>query len=157
MNSFDPDQVAQLFASGFFWGFFCVFLLIGLAVIYFLQTCYARIAPEHRQMEPAMVWLLLIPLFNIVWMFFVYLRLAKSFQGAYAAQGRSEGDCGEKIALIYCITACAAMIPCVNLIAGPAALVLLIIVLIRFNGLKSGLANPPAAGSGTGTGAWGAT
>jgi hypothetical protein len=88
-------------------------------------------------MEPGMVWLLLIPIFNLVWIFFVYIRLAKSFQNAYAAMGRNDqGDCGEKLALWYCISYVVCCLP-------PVTLVLLIMTLVKFAGLKNGLPATP--------------
>jgi hypothetical protein len=139
----DQDKMVELFSSVLGLGIAFVALLIGIAIIWFLQTCYARIPREHRKMEPGMVWLLLIPLFNIIWMFFVYIRLAKSYQSAYAALGRHDvGDCGEKLALYMCIASVASAIPFVGCIAGPASLVLWIVVMVKFAGLKSEL---PAA------------
>lgn len=132
--------MVELFSSVLGLGFLLIGLLILIGIILFLQSCYNAIPREHRKMEPGMVWLLLIPIFSLVWMFFVYVRLAKSFQGAYAAIGRTDqGDCGEKLALIFCICCVASVIPFVGCIAGPASLVLLIVVLVKFAGLKSGL------------------
>ncbi|MDO8301736.1 MAG: hypothetical protein Q7T18_00690 [Sedimentisphaerales bacterium] len=55
---------------------------VGLAVTIFfiltLQKALNRCSPENRAMQPGMIWLLLIPLFNIVWIFFVVLNMAKS-------------------------------------------------------------------------------
>ena len=126
-----------------------VFILIGLAValavaivlLYLIYSCYQRIPPQHRQMEPWQVWLLLIPLFNLVWNFFVYPKLAKSYQSYFAEQGRTDvGDCGEKIGLWYAICAAVCIIPCVNYVAGPAALVLWIIFLVKALTLKGQIA-----------------
>lgn len=136
----DQEKMMEMLSTGLGLGFALVGLLILIGIILFLQSCYASIPPEHRKMEPGMVWLLLIPIFSLVWMFFVYIRLAKSFQGAYAARGRGEqGDCGEKLALIFCISCVACIIPLVNCIAMPASLILLIVVLVKFAGLKNGL------------------
>ncbi len=120
---------------------FAVVMLIGLAIaiviIVLLSGCLAKIPPEHREMEPGMVWLMLIPCFNLVWNFFVFIRIPKSFQRYFAAQGRTEfGDCGEQLGLWYCICVVASIIPILNYIAGPASLVLLIIYLIKVLGLK---------------------
>jgi hypothetical protein len=136
----DQDQMVEMFSSVLGLGMLLVGLLVLIGIILFLQSCFASIPAQHRKMEPAMVWLLLIPLFSLVWIFFVYIRLAKSFQGAYAALGRNDqGDCGEKLALIFCITCVASIIPLVGCLAGPASLVLLVIVLVKFAGLKNGL------------------
>ena len=120
---------------------FVVAMLVGLAIAILLLSlvfiCFTRIPARHRQMEPWQVWLLLIPLFNIVWNFFVYPRLAKSFQSYFAEQGRTDvGDCGEQIGLWYAICTALCIIPCVNYIAGPAALILWIIFLVKAMSLR---------------------
>lgn len=135
----DFQRMSELFGSVIGLGLLAVGVLIMVGLILFLQSCYQRIPPEHRLMSPGLVWLLLIPFFSLIWIFFVYIRLAKSFQRAYAALGRNEGDCGEKLALIFCISCVASLIPFVGCIAGPASLVLLVVVLLKFNTLKNGL------------------
>ena len=89
-------------------------------------------------MEPGLVWLLMIPLVPLVWNFFVYLRLPESYQSYFASVGRTDvGDCGRGIGQWYAICFLACAVPCVNYVAGPAALVLLIIFLVKVMGLKN--------------------
>ena len=84
-----------------------------------------------------MVWLLMIPCFNLVWNFFVYLQLADSYKAYFASVGRTDvGDCGRGIGLGYAICAACCIIPCLNYLAGPVALVLLIIYLVKAMSLK---------------------
>jgi len=128
--------------------FFAVFgvvivvaLLIALAImaviLYILYTCFERIPPEHRQMDSWQVFLLLIPCFNIIWNFFVYPRLAESYQSYFRSVGRTDvGDCGQQVGLWYAICSAVSIIPIVNYIAGPASLVLLIIFLVKAASLK---------------------
>lgn len=118
-----------------------IFLLVGLVVYiivcYLLFNCFQRIPAQHRQMEPWQAWLLVIPLFNIVWAFFVFPGLARSYQSYFAQQGRTDvGDCGEKIGLWFAICFVANHIPCLNYVAAPACLVLLIIFLVKALNLK---------------------
>ncbi len=47
------------------------------------------------------------------------------------------GDCNRTLALAYCITAVLCIVPCLNYIAGPASLVLLVITLVKYNELKN--------------------
>jgi hypothetical protein len=128
--------------AGLACGVIVVAILIGLgiaiAIILMLSSCLKRVPQQYRKMEPGMVWLLLIPLFNIVWNFFVYKAIAESFQAYFQAQNRTDvGDCGQSLGLAYCICVCACIIPIVNMLAGPASLVLLIICLVKFFGLKN--------------------
>jgi len=120
-------------------------LIIGLAIaillLYLVYSCFARIPAQHRQMEPWQVWLLLIPIFNLIWNFFVYPKLAKSYQSYFAEQGRTDvGDCGEKLGLAFAI--CAAVsgvlgwVPCLGALVSLAALILWIVVLVKALTLK---------------------
>jgi hypothetical protein len=121
-------------------------LAISIAVILIVQSFFKRIPPEHRKMEPGMVWLLIIPCFNVVWNFFVFLKLSDSFKSYFDSQGVMDvGDCNRGLALAYCITAVLCLVPCLNYLAGPVALVLLIVVLVKYNGLKERI---PAGGMG---------
>lgn len=62
-------------------------LIPGLAYTLSLQKAFSRISPEHREMEPTRVWLLLIPLFGFIWHFLVVAKLSKSFRNSFKAQG----------------------------------------------------------------------
>lgn len=127
-------------------GIFLVFIVLAvlaiwLVILFLLFSCFKRIPAQHRQMEPWQVWLLLIPLFNIVWVFFVFPKLGKSYQGYFAEQGRTDvGDCGEKIGLWYAICVAAnivlSWVPCLGGIIALASLVLLIMFLVKVLTLK---------------------
>lgn len=128
----------------------CGGLLIGIAIqaliCYFLSGFLKALPAEFRKQEPNMVWLLMIPLFNLIWNFFVYLKIAESYQAYFAAQGRTDtGDCGKQFALVYCILAACCIVPYLNVLAGLAALVFLILVLVKFSELKKQVSLPPQA------------
>ena len=135
-------DAAALGLAGLACGIIAVAILIGYAIaiviILLLSGCMKRVPPQYRKMEPGMVWLLLIPLFNLVWNFFVYKALSESYQGYFQAQGRAAvGDCGKNLGLAYCICCCGCIIPLVSFLAGPASLVLLILCLVKFIGYKN--------------------
>ena len=135
---------------------FLVFFAIWVGICYMLYINLKAIPEEHRRMPPGQVWLLLIPLFNLVWNFFVFQRIPESYQSLFYSRGRTDvGDAGKGIGLWYSIAAACAIVPCLNYIAGPAALVLLIIYLVKIFGLKGQLpqvlAMPAYAGYGPAT------
>ena len=119
-------------------------LAIGVLICLFLSNCLSAVPEEHRKQNTGMVWLLLIPCFNLVWNFFVYPKIAESFQSYFESTGRTDlGDCSRGLAMWYCILAVVSvplgMIPLIGLInclLGPATLVVWIMVLVRFAGLK---------------------
>jgi hypothetical protein len=117
---------------------FGVWLIVSAIVCTLTSKCYAQIPEKHRSMSPGQVWLLLIPCFNLVWVFFVFPGLSKSFKSYFDSVGdTSVGDCYAQVALWYSIATACCMVPCLNYIAGPASLVLLIIYLVKAYELKA--------------------
>ncbi len=117
-------------------------IVLALAIMAFicwlLMGCLKRIPPQYRKMEPGMVWLMMIPCFNIVWAFFIGLRIPESFQAYFAAQGRTDvGDCGRGIGLAYAICGACSIVPYIGVLPGLASLVLLIIFLVKMTGYKN--------------------
>jgi len=128
--------------------FLAFFLIAGLvinAVICFLLSkCYRSIPEPYRLMPPIQVWLLMIPCFPLVWNFFVYLKLADSFKSYFNAVGRYDvGDCGKAIGLAYSICVCCTLLPYAGVLSALAALVLMVIFLIRAFQLKAMIAEFP--------------
>lgn len=116
--------------------------LVGIAIncfiCYLLQQCYKRIPPQFRKQQPGMVWLLVIPCFSIIWNFFVFPPLSKSFKAYFDSINRTDvGDCQEGIGLAYSICVAVSIIPFLGCLTGIASLVLLIIFLINTNDLKN--------------------
>ena len=111
---------------------------IWAVICYLLQQCFNRIPPQFRKQQPGMVWLLLIPCFSLIWVFFVFPPLSKSFKAYFDSIDRTDvGDCGESIGLGFSICCVASIIPLLVCLAGPVALVLLILYLVKVNNLKN--------------------
>lgn len=122
--------------------FLAVCVVIGLAIAVticlLLQSALKRVPAEHQKMSPGLVWLLLIPLFNMVWLFFVVINTSGSFKSYFDAQERSDvGDCGKGIGLAWAICAVASIIPMIGILIGLASLVLMIIYLVKATSLKN--------------------
>jgi hypothetical protein len=135
---------------------FLVLLGITVAIIYLHYKLLSAVPPEFREMEPSMVWLLLIPCFNLIWLFFVHTRIPRSYQNYFHERGRFDvGDCGAGIGIAYSICAVLVSIPCLNYVTvwfcGPAALVLLIIYFVKLFGLKQELESGHAGAFDTGS------
>jgi hypothetical protein len=92
----------------------------------------SRIPPQYRKQEPGMAFLLLIPLFSVIWNFFVHPKVAESLKSYFDAQGsHANGDCGGSLALWLCICGACAFVPVVGFFAGLAGLVLLILFYVK--------------------------
>jgi hypothetical protein len=116
---------------------FVIGIAIAIVVNLLLQAPLKAIPEEHRAIEPGQVWLLLIPIFNLFWSFKVFQAIPDSFKSFFDSIGRRDvGDCGRSLGLWYAICLVCSIVPCVNYIAGPASLVLLIIFLVKMHGYK---------------------
>ena len=66
------------FGPGFQFLFLALFLIPAIFFLLTLQNTLKAISEENRKMPPANVWLMFIPLFNIVWQFIMVDRIAHS-------------------------------------------------------------------------------
>lgn len=108
-------------------------LSIAVAVLILLLNYRAldRLPPPFRQMEPWQVFLLLIPCFNVIWVFFVYTKVPRSLAMYYHSIGRHDvGDAGEQLGLWLAIT---------SLICPGISLILLIVYLMKIHELTKQL------------------
>ena len=60
--------------------FLGLFLIPAIFFLFTLQNTLKAISPENRRMAPGNVWLLFIPLFNIIWQFIVVDKIAQSIR-----------------------------------------------------------------------------
>jgi hypothetical protein len=97
-----------------------------------LQKALNRCSPENRAMNPGMVWLMLIPFFNIVWHFMIVLNMAKSLAAEFQKRGiPEESNPGQTLGLIMCV-AC--------LLCGPVGLICWILYWVKIAGYSGRLA-----------------
>jgi hypothetical protein len=117
-----------------------VLIGLGIQVMYLLtlQNTLKQCSPENQKMPPANVWLNLIPLFNYVWTFIIVNKMADSLQAEFAKRGINvpEARPGYGVGLAYAICACCGVVPLINMLAGPAALVLFIVYWVKIAGYK---------------------
>ena len=127
--------------------FLLLFLIPVIFYLLTLQNALSKCPPVSRTMDPAMVWLLLIPLFHLIWHFFVVMALAKSIGNEYRRRGIPCPDPlpGQSIGMAMCICGCFSIIPIINFIAGPVELVLWIMYWVKIAEFSRMLDFPPAA------------
>jgi hypothetical protein len=112
------DTVRQIAAAWPAYCVLCTILPFAIAAVAFAIYAYismyralSAVSPENRDMEPGMIFLMLIPLFGIVWYFFVVLRIASSMEKEYADRDiPGDGDFGKMMGIL------APLIPCVGFI-----------------------------------------
>ncbi len=125
------------------------FMMIGFAVcilwliptIFYLKTLQdtlKEISEENRRMPPANVWLLLIPLFNVVWIFFVVKAISESLYLEYAKYGIGNSEKPtHSIGMAMAILQICFIIP----FAGLAAFICWILYWIKVNDCRKEIIN----------------
>lgn len=128
----------------FFFALFVVFLVIGVFYILTLRRALLLCAPANRAASPDSVWLLLIPLFNILWQFILYPRISVSLEREFRQRGLPlEREPARSLGLALAILHACSLIPLVNLFTGIAALVCFILYWSKISGYARQLeANP---------------
>ena len=120
-----------------FWAMWLGSIAISVLVCWLLYKCLDAVPPPFRKQESGLAFLLLIPLFNIVWIFFVFLPLARGYQEYFARRGRTDvGDSGYGISKAACICTVLSLIPLLGIIPGLIGFVLFIMVLVKAWKLK---------------------
>ena len=123
-------------------------LLVALAVaiMYFLnlQDTLKEVSMENREVPAVNAWLLLIPLFSIVYAFIFYPKICNSIKKEYEKRGwASSGDFGKNLGLAMAILGVTVLLPiqAVKSVASIASLVVLIIFWVKMYNYKIALRN----------------
>ena len=123
-----------------------VAVVIGLIIqILFLATLYRRLSqvqPRNREMQPGMVFLNLIPIVQIVWIFFTVTGIAASLRKEFLDRGYPTADegFGRGVGLAYAILLFCCHIPVVNVFCGIPYLVCWIIYWVQISQYRARLA-----------------
>jgi hypothetical protein len=119
----------------------CIGLTILILYLLTLQNTLKEVSIENQKMPPGQVWLMLIPLFGIVWHFIVVNRIADSLKAEFAKRGITgeEDRPGFGIGITHCILNCCSIIPFLGVLAGLGHLVCWIIYWVKIHGYKTKL------------------
>jgi hypothetical protein len=139
MDRFNLPALIGCGAGLLFAAVFCLFALaIGVFVCYQLYLTAERLPVANRKLVPGSVFLLLVPLVNMVWLFFVVLKLTEGYKQYFAGQSRTDvGDCGQGVGLGWAIAAIAIVLPVLHILAALAALVLMVLYLVKMSQLRA--------------------
>jgi hypothetical protein len=99
------DELTIILALLCFVGLLLAGLLV-LKVLFLLSMsrCFREISPQNRKMEPGMVWLCLIPFFDMAWTIIMMLRLAESLDLEYEDRDLPpDGDFGKTLAIVHTV------------------------------------------------------
>lgn len=119
-----------------------VFLIPYIFYLITLQKTLQAVSPENRQMQPGKVWLLLIPVFTWVWLFFVVKAISDSLKREFNKYGVIDDEKPiYDLGLSLAISRCCFIIPILGGFAGLASFVLWIVYWVRVNDKKKELIN----------------
>jgi len=117
-----------------------VWLIPAIFYLISVQAALKAVSPKNRSLDPALVWLYLIPVFNLVWQFFIVVNVSGSLKREYAQrQAQAVGDCGYGLGIAMCIVSLCAIIPIFWFFMWLVALVLWVIYWVKIVELKNGL------------------
>jgi len=118
-----------------------VLLLPLIFYLLTLQRALSACAMENRRMQPGLVWLQLVPLFGLVWQFFVVLGVSGSLHAEFQKRGIvEEPNPGQSLGLAMCILQVCGIIPFLGILAVLAGVVCWILYWIKIVGLTAKLA-----------------
>jgi type IV pilus assembly protein PilA len=142
----DNTTLIRIVAGMMFLGMFVAYIFFLVSLSGALSKC----SRASRTMEPGLVWLMLVPLVNLVVQFLVVIAVARSLGNEFRARGISnaEPEPGQSVGIAMCICSACGVVPLVNLLALPAYLVLLIIYWAKISGFSRNLDQTPTAGPG---------
>jgi hypothetical protein len=124
---------------------------ITIAILYLmnLQNLLKEIAPKNRLVEPGNVWLMLIPLFNIIYPFILYPKICDSVKAEFEFRGNPEaGDYGRALGITMPILGLVGFVPFLGTFAGLANLVIFIIFWVKMAEYKNKLKKMHKSGDG---------
>lgn len=158
----EEEKRILLVVLGIAVGAFLVMLVLKAIVCWLLFRALKRVPPVYRKQNPKLIWLLLIPFFDVVWNFFVIPKISESYRAYFAAQDNVpipqsavlnyqsaslRLDTGRGVGMAYCICyifwgfPCFGIVPfigsCMFIGLSAALLVLIILYLVRLNVLKA--------------------
>jgi len=89
--------------------FFMLFVVL-LPMVLFIRTMSTtlRLTIGHHSAAPGSAWLMLVPLLNLGWQFYLVSSATKGIKGRYKAMGMDPGDAGYGVGLATCVLSCVA-------------------------------------------------
>lgn len=124
-----------------------LFLLPTIFYLITLQSTLNLVKFENRKMQPGQVWLIIIPLFGIIWQFIVVNAIADSLRLEFQQRNINvdEERPGSGIGLAYCILQACTLVPFVNFLTALPSFICWIIYWVKISNYKSTLQHSQSA------------
>ena len=127
---------------------FAAAILVAVFYLKNIQDTLKEVSPHNQQMPPANVWLMFIPLFNIVYGFIMYPKISESLRLEFEERGDDRpGDYLKNLGITMPILNVCGVIPVLGGFAALANLIILIIYWVKLAEFKTQLQmGTPASG-----------
>jgi len=120
--------------------FAAIWLIPLIFYLITMQNALQTVAPDRRSLTPGLVWLNLIPIFNLVWNFFIVSHVSHSLRREFASRGVTNvGDCGYGLGIAMSVLVICTVIPFLGWISWIAAVVFWILYWVKVADLKNQL------------------
>ena len=124
---------------------FSLFAIIFIPLILCLATIkniLLKVSNQNRNIQPNSVWLVLIPIFGLVWQFKIVNNVSESLNKEFSKREIiiNEKKPGYEIGIYYCIMTCCIFIPTIGRYAFWLSIILLLVFwrkMSRFNNMLS--------------------
>lgn len=129
--------------------FFVIFVIPWVFYILCLERALQRCSPASRAMPPGRVWLLLIPIFGLVWHFIVVSDMARSLGNEFKSRNVQNVDPapGKSVGLAMCILSVCGLIPLIGVVLSMGAIVCWIVYWVRIATYSEALRTPSLLGA----------
>lgn len=121
-----------------------IIIVPGVFYLLTLQRALSQCSRESRSMEPGLVWLLLIPLLNVIWHFFVVTAISTSLHKEFAKRNISEDPKpGRAVGLAMCVLFAVTVVPHLSVPATFAAIMCWIVYWVKIAAYSAELRRAP--------------
>ena len=123
---------------------FGILLLPGIFYLLTLQKALQRCAAQCRTTTPGSVWLLLIPLFSLVYQFFLIGHLSASLHNEFVRRNipNQDPEPGKSLGIAMAILEVTSIIPIVGIFSGIASFVCWIVYWVKISNYSALIAEP---------------
>jgi hypothetical protein len=125
---------------------FGLFVIPAIFYIKTLQRALEKCAPSSRTLPPGTLWLLLVPLVNLIWHFLVVTGMANSLGNEFRRRNapNAKPAPGQSIGIAMCICGVCCIIPVLGFIAAIAYLILWIVYWVKVTEYSRALDQSPS-------------
>jgi len=137
---YDSSGAAAAAILGIVVVFLLAFLIVMIFFLISLQKALTLSGAENRDMSPGLVWLNLIPVFNLGWMIYTVLKVSEAISKKYTAHNVPNPTEGAKTnGLVYSICSICSLIPFLGGFIALVGLVFFIIYWVNIAGFNKAM------------------